>query len=81
VQRSCKALTKKAKPCHIIVEPWRDESLCHVHDPNGTFRLQQSRKGYKNYTVMKSCQHKWYMKPQGIQCKECLVIWESDDVS
>ncbi|MEY4332026.1 MAG: hypothetical protein RLZZ196_764 [Bacteroidota bacterium] len=42
--RNCTALTKKKKPCPNKVEAWRDVDLCHVHDPNGTFRQQVAEK-------------------------------------
>jgi len=45
----CSALTKKMKPCPNIVDEWRGGTLCHVHDPNGTFRTQvkEKRERYK----------------------------------
>ncbi len=36
----CTATTKKKKPCPNLVESWRSGTLCHVHDPQGTFRKQ-----------------------------------------
>ena len=48
MQKACKAITKKKKPCPIGVDPWRTNGFCHVHDPNGKFRQQQKKKGYKN---------------------------------
>lgn len=27
---------------------------------------------------MKECDHKWYMREEGIQCVKCLIIWEKE---
>lgn len=40
----CSAFTKKRKPCPNLVEESRGGTLCHVHDPNGTFRKQVAEK-------------------------------------
>ena len=42
--RNCKAITKKGKACPWRVEPWREKDLCHIHDPQGTFRIQHPKK-------------------------------------
>jgi hypothetical protein len=42
--RKCAAVTKKGKSCQWPVEEWRRVDLCHVHDPEGTFRQQQASK-------------------------------------
>ena len=38
------SLTKKKKPCPNKVDSWRDGTLCHIHDPNGTFKQQVKEK-------------------------------------
>ena len=38
--RNCSAITKKGKPCPWREEPWREQDLCHIHDPQGSFRIQ-----------------------------------------
>ena len=76
---SCIATTKKKKACSIIVEDFRKNGLCHVHDPNGKFKIQQRNKGWKDHTVIGTCDHKWYMRDPGIQCVKCFVIWEKDE--
>jgi 16S rRNA G1207 methylase RsmC len=40
----CTSLTKKKKPCPNKVDSWRDGTLCHIHDPNGTFKQQVKEK-------------------------------------
>ena len=40
----CSSFTKKKKPCPNIVDDWRSGTLCHIHDPNGTFRTQVAEK-------------------------------------
>ena len=40
----CSSLTKKKKPCPNKVDSWRDGTLCHIHDPNGTFKQQVKTK-------------------------------------
>ncbi len=77
----CKAITKKNKPCPIPAEEWRTSGMCHVHDPNGKFKIQQRNKGYKDNTIIGECEHKWYMRDPGIQCIKCLVIWQNQDVN
>jgi hypothetical protein len=77
----CKALTKKKTPCSIDVEDFRKNGLCHVHDPNGKFKIQQRNKGWQDHTVIGVCDHKWYMREKGIQCDKCLVIWQNEDVN
>jgi hypothetical protein len=78
----CSAITKKKKPCPILVEDWREGGKCHVHDPNGKFRYQVrtgvARKLRKQNApkAKKKCQHAWYMKEQGIVCKKCLIVWD-----
>jgi len=27
----------------------------------------------------RTCEHKWYMREPGIQCVNCLVVWEKDE--
>jgi hypothetical protein len=27
---------------------------------------------------MKDCNHKWYMRDEGITCKNCLIIWKPE---
>jgi hypothetical protein len=82
LSNQCNATTKKKKPCPIYVEDWRIGGLCHVHDPNGKFRQQiksgeaRARRRLGPKIKQESpCQHKWYMRDPGIQCKKCLVIW------
>ena len=55
--------------------------MCHVHDPNGKFKIQQRNKGYNDYTVIGVCDHKWYMRDPGIQCSKCFEVWSNPDVS
>lgn len=80
--RKCKAITKKQKPCPIIVEEWRKADLCHVHDPDGKFRTQvrdgTTRRLRKENSPKpnKKCQHTWYMREPGIICTKCLIVWE-----
>lgn len=71
----CKALTKKKTPCSIDVEDFRKNGLCHVHDPNGKFKIQQRNKGYKDHTVFAPCKHTFYMRDAGITCTKCGLIW------
>jgi hypothetical protein len=78
MQSVCKAITKQNKPCTISLEPWRTTGLCHVHDPNGKFRKQQSKKKYKDHTKISGCKHTWYMRDPGITCTICGEIWEKD---
>lgn len=40
----CSATTKKNKPCPNKVESWRNGTLCHIHDLNGTFKQQVKTK-------------------------------------
>lgn len=41
----CCCLTAKRRPCPIGADRERDGKFyCHVHDPNGTFRLQMNAK-------------------------------------
>lgn len=40
----CSAMTKKKKPCPNNVDSWRDGTLCHIHDPSGTFKQQVKTK-------------------------------------
>lgn len=75
---ACKAVTKNKKPCQIDVEPWRTGGLCHVHDPNGKFRKQQKKKGYRAHTYKMECKHTWYMREPGILCTKCGQIWEKE---
>jgi hypothetical protein len=70
----CRALTRKQRPCPLQVK--RKNGLCHVHDPNGKFRMQQKSKGYLNHTTFQGCKHTWYMREVGIQCTKCLAIWQ-----
>jgi len=44
----CSSFTKKKKPCPNIVDDWRGGTLCHIHDPNGTFRTQVKEKREQN---------------------------------
>ena len=74
----CSAITKKKKPCPFIVEAWRTSGLCHLHDPAGKFRQQTNKKGYKTHTYELDCDHKWYMREKGIECKKCLIIWKPE---
>ena len=83
--RNCTATTKRGKICWNKVESFRTASLCHVHDPDGTFRQQLKAKGLgspktkkkKVKTVnKKECQHTWYMREEGIQCTKCFVLWD-----
>jgi len=83
--RNCTATTNRGTRCWNKVENFRTASLCHVHDPDGTFRQQLKAKGLgspktkkkKVKTVnKKECQHTWYMREEGIQCTKCLVIWD-----
>ncbi len=74
----CNAITKKKKPCPILVEDWREGGKCHVHDPNGKFR-HQVRTG-KSRAMRKAaskgpCQHTWYMRSEGITCTKCGLIY------
>lgn len=75
----CRAITKSNKPCSIEVESFRKNGLCHVHDPNGKFKIQQRNKGYRDHTVIGSCEHKWYMREPGIQCSKCFAIWKQNE--
>ena len=59
--RNCTAITNKNKPCPWNVEPWREQDLCHIHDPKGTFRIQhppkkrkfkQPKKSYKKNVIL-----------------------------
>jgi hypothetical protein len=52
--------------------------LCHVHDPNGKFKIQQRNKGYQDHTEIGVCDHKWYMREAGIQCTKCFEVWSND---
>jgi hypothetical protein len=70
----CKAITKSKSPCRIDVEDFRKNGLCHVHDPDGKFKIQQRNKGYKDHTVIGVCEHKWYMRDAGITCIKCGVV-------
>lgn len=72
----CTAITKQGRRCHSKVEEWRVGSLCHVHDPNGKFRQQQKKKGYKTHIYELKCKHTWYMREEGIKCTKCNLIWE-----
>jgi hypothetical protein len=74
----CKALTKKKTPCRIDVEDFRKNGLCHVHDPDGKFKIQQRNKGYKDHTVIGACEHKFYMRDAGITCTKCGLIWAKE---
>jgi hypothetical protein len=74
----CNAITKKKRPCPILVEAWRTSGFCHVHDPAGKFREQTKKKGYKTHTYKLDCSHKWYMRDEGITCKNCLIIWKPE---
>ena len=82
--KSCKAITKKKKPCPIPAEEWRISGMCHVHDPNGKFRTQvingttRRIRKQKSPKIKKECQHTWYMREKGIQCTKCLIIWKKD---
>ena len=40
----CTSLTKKKKPCPNFVDEWRTGTLCHIHDPEGTFKQQVKTK-------------------------------------
>jgi len=83
--KSCKAITKKKKPCPIPAEEWRTSGMCHVHDPDGKFRTQvrngttRKIRKEKSPKIKKECQHTWYMREPGIQCTKCLVVWEKDE--
>lgn len=83
--KSCKAITKKKKPCPIPAEEWRISGMCHVHDPDGKFRTQvrngttKKIRKEKSPKIKKECQHTWYMREPGIQCTKCLVVWEKDE--
>ena len=81
---NCRATTKKKKPCPIKVESWRLNGLCHIHDPDGTFR-QQVRSGearaMRKAATKGPCQHTWYMRDPGITCTKCGVIWDKDTAS
>jgi hypothetical protein len=79
LSKKCKAITKSKTHCKIDVEDFRKNGLCHVHDPDGKFKIQQRNKGYNDYTVIGACEHKWYMREPGIQCIKCLIIWEKDE--
>jgi hypothetical protein len=74
--RKCTAATKQRRACAIPVEDWRTADLCHVHDPNGKFRLQMSRKGRQHHVYTKECKHTWYMREVGIICTRCSLVWE-----
>lgn len=38
----CSFVTKRAKPCPNQADRYHEgKPVCHVHDPGGTFRLQQ----------------------------------------
>jgi len=83
--KSCKAITKKKKPCPIPAEEWRISGMCHVHDPDGKFRTQVRNgttrriRKEKSPKIKKECQHTWYMREPGIQCTKCLIVWEKDE--
>lgn len=86
--RNCTATTNRGTRCWNKVEPFRTAALCHVHDPDGTFRRQLAEKGFgkrkpKQNKVRtlntKACEHTFYMREAGIQCTKCLVIWDSDE--
>lgn len=74
--RKCQAITKKGKPCPWKVEHWRVNDLCHIHDPDGTFRQQLKNKGYKTNTYKLKHEHAWYMREKGIVCIKCNLVWE-----
>jgi hypothetical protein len=52
--------------------------LCHVHDPDGKFKIQQRNKGWQDHTQISGCDHKWYMREAGIQCTKCFEVWTND---
>jgi len=78
----CTAMTKKQKPCPNKVDAWREGTLCHVHDPKGTFRKQvkdgtarRLRQAGPKEHGPRLCGHTWYMRELGIQCTKCLILW------
>ena len=80
MKRKCYAIKNNGKPCFANVTDAWPVQTCHIHNPNGKFRQQLKAKGMgKNYIV--KCDHKWYMKNEGIQCKNCLAIWQKEDTN
>jgi hypothetical protein len=68
----CKALSRKNRPCPLQAK--HNKGLCHIHDPEGKFRINQKNMGYKNHTVMQECKHSWHNRKIGIQCTKCSLI-------
>lgn len=78
MSRKCSAVKKNGKICFAnVTKPWPVQT-CHIHDPNGKFRQQQKRKGYKAHTYKLECSHTWYMREPGIMCTKCGLIWEKE---
>jgi hypothetical protein len=76
--KKCYAKKNNGKTCFAKVND--SNYFCHIHDPNGKFRQQLKRKGMgKDYVVR--CDHKWYMRDEGIQCIKCLVVSLSHEKS
>ena len=75
--KKCIATKNNGKRCFGNVTAAWPVQTCHIHDPNGKFRQQLKRKGIgKSYVV--KCDHKWYMREQGIECHHCSVIWQKE---
>jgi hypothetical protein len=73
--KKCYATKNNGKTCFANVTAAWPAQTCHIHDPNGKFRQQLKAKGMgKSYVV--KCEHKWYMREEGIQCEKCLLVWQ-----
>ncbi len=76
VANKCRAIKTDGKVCFGKITNTQMK-VCHIHDPNGKFRQQLKRKGMgKGYVV--KCDHKWYMRDEGIQCDHCSVMWQKE---
>ena len=71
----CWATKNNGKTCFANTKP--PLKFCHIHDPDGTFRQQLKSKGIGKKYVPK-CDHKWYMREKGIECKKCFLIWKPE---
>jgi len=70
-------ITRKGRRCFALVENFRTAALCHLHDPEGTFRKQMRAKGRGEKPPKKIpgvCNHRWYVRPEGIICTRCKKI-------
>ena len=67
----CTSIKTNGQRCKVSVT--YPDLVCHIHNPDGKFQKQQRGES--------TCDHRYFMRDEGIKCIDCGDIWQSENTN